>query len=60
MFIQAHQRWRRLYYGVCVGGEFRTAFEMCHLKNTPSQYNHLAGLLEVFKDKLVSKLKGLM
>ncbi|XP_031567041.1 rab3 GTPase-activating protein catalytic subunit-like [Actinia tenebrosa] len=52
MFIQASQRWRRLYYGVCLGGEFRTSFEMCHLKSTPPQYDHLAGLLEVFKDKL--------
>lgn len=54
MFIHAHKRWRRLYYGICLGGEFRTSFEMSHLKSTPPQYNHLAGLLDVFKDKLVS------
>ncbi|EDO49526.1 predicted protein, partial [Nematostella vectensis] len=59
MFIQAHQRWRRLYYGLCLGGEFRTLFEMCHLKHTPPQYAHLAGLLEVFKDKLACPLSPL-
>ncbi len=32
---------------------FRTVFEMVHLKSVPKQYSHLAGLLDVFKSKIV-------
>jgi hypothetical protein len=36
-----------------LGNGFRTLFEMAHLRHTPKQFNHLKGLLDVFKDKLV-------
>jgi Rab3 GTPase-activating protein catalytic subunit len=35
-------------------------FAMVHLKRTPAQYNHLAGLLDVFKSKLVSTSKNMI
>ncbi len=54
MFVQLHARWRRLYFGQAESPGFRTVFEMAHLKNFPSQYSHLSGLLDVFKAKLVS------
>ena len=55
LLVQLHQKWRRLYRGFCVGSGFRTVFEMAHLRHIPKQFNHLKGLLDVFKDKLVCK-----
>ncbi|XP_052237519.1 rab3 GTPase-activating protein catalytic subunit-like isoform X2 [Dreissena polymorpha] len=54
VFIQIHQKWRRLYQGVCVLPGSSVEFGMVHLQRTPPQYNHLAGLLDVFKAKLGS------
>ena len=53
LLVQLHHKWRRLYRGLCLGNGFRTLFEMAHLRHTPKQFNHLKGLLDVFKDKLV-------
>ncbi|PFX20709.1 Rab3 GTPase-activating protein catalytic subunit [Stylophora pistillata] len=52
MFAHVRQRWRKIYYGLCIGGGFRTVYEIAHLRHVPMQYRHLAGLLEIFKDKL--------
>ncbi|XP_028409071.1 rab3 GTPase-activating protein catalytic subunit-like isoform X2 [Dendronephthya gigantea] len=52
LLVQLHHKWRRLYSGLCLGGGFRTCFEMSHLRHIPTQFNHLKGLLDVFKDKL--------
>ncbi|XP_068752396.1 rab3 GTPase-activating protein catalytic subunit-like isoform X2 [Montipora capricornis] len=52
MFAHILQQWRRIYYGLCIGGGFRTTFQISHLRHIPSQYRHLAGLLEIFKEKL--------
>lgn len=46
-----------MYAGECQGPGLRTDFEMVHLRKVPSQYNHLSGLLDVFKYKLVSAVK---
>ncbi|KAL4221433.1 Rab3 GTPase-activating protein catalytic subunit [Mactra antiquata] len=54
MFVQAHQKWRRLYQGTCVLPSANIEFGMVQLKRTPPQYNHLAGLLDVFKAKMGS------
>ena len=56
LLVQLHQKWRRLYRGLCLGSGFRTLFEMAQLRHTPKQFNHLKGLLDVFKDKLVCSL----
>ncbi|XP_013395929.1 rab3 GTPase-activating protein catalytic subunit-like [Lingula anatina] len=56
VFIQGHQKWRRLYYGLCEFPGVRTSFDMVHLKRIPPQYNHLSGLLDVFKGKLASPI----
>ncbi|KAI5628572.1 rab3 GTPase-activating protein catalytic subunit [Silurus asotus] len=34
------------------GPGVRTDFEMVHLRKVPSQYNHLSGLLDIFKAKI--------
>ncbi|KAL9957793.1 hypothetical protein ACROYT_G034737 [Oculina patagonica] len=52
MFAHVLQRWRKIYFGLCIGGGYRTVFEISHLRHVPTQYRHLAGLLEIFKDKL--------
>ncbi|XP_041356173.1 rab3 GTPase-activating protein catalytic subunit-like [Gigantopelta aegis] len=52
VFIQVQQSWRKLYCGTCSLPGASVEFEMVHLKKTPTQYNHLAGLLDVFKSKL--------
>jgi len=55
MFLQTHARGRRLYSGLAEFPGFRTSFEMVELKTAPHQYTHLAGLLDVFKTKIVSR-----
>ncbi|KAM6987009.1 rab3 GTPase-activating protein catalytic subunit [Aplochiton taeniatus] len=52
MFVQIQQKWRRMYAGECQGPGVRTDFEMVHLHKVPSQYNHLSGLLDIFKSKI--------
>uniref|UniRef100_A0A3Q2EFP5 Rab3 GTPase-activating protein catalytic subunit n=1 Tax=Cyprinodon variegatus TaxID=28743 RepID=A0A3Q2EFP5_CYPVA len=55
MFVQIQQKWRRIYAGECQGPGVRTDFEIVHLRKVPSQYNHLSGLLDIFKSKIVSR-----
>lgn len=55
LFVQIQQKWRKMYTGECQGPGVRTDFEMVHLRKVPSQYNHLSGLLDIFKAKIVSK-----
>lgn len=56
IFAHVLQQWRRIYHGLCIGGGFRTTFLLSQLRHIPSQYGHLAGLLDIFKDKLVRKV----
>ena len=53
IFLQVHQRWRRLFLGQSNAHSFQTVYEMVHLKHVPHHYNHLAGLLDIFKGKIV-------
>lgn len=57
IFVQIQQKWRRMYTGECQGPGVRTDFEMVHLRKVPSQYNHLSGLLDIFRAKIVSAVK---
>ncbi|XP_039990752.1 rab3 GTPase-activating protein catalytic subunit isoform X2 [Xiphias gladius] len=59
MFVQIQQKWRRMYAGECQGLGVRTDFEMVHLRKVPRQYNHLAGLLDIFKSKIGCTLSPL-
>uniref|UniRef100_A0A3Q1CI55 Rab3 GTPase-activating protein catalytic subunit n=1 Tax=Amphiprion ocellaris TaxID=80972 RepID=A0A3Q1CI55_AMPOC len=52
MFVQIQQKWRRMYAGECQGSGVRTDFEIVQLRKVPSQYNHLSGLLDIFKSKI--------
>ncbi|GFN74143.1 hypothetical protein PoB_000064900 [Plakobranchus ocellatus] len=53
LFVQLHSMWRKLFTGTAlVKGGASVEFEMAHLKRFPSQFCHLAGLLDVFKSKL--------
>uniref|UniRef100_A0A3P9L0P4 Rab3 GTPase-activating protein catalytic subunit n=1 Tax=Oryzias latipes TaxID=8090 RepID=A0A3P9L0P4_ORYLA len=52
VFVQIQQKWRRIYAGECQGPGVRTDFEIAHLRRVPSQYNHLSGLLDIFKSKI--------
>ncbi|XP_056285379.1 rab3 GTPase-activating protein catalytic subunit isoform X3 [Pseudoliparis swirei] len=56
---QIQQKWRRVYAGECQGPGVRTDFEMVHLRKVPSQYNHLSGLLDIFKSKIGCTLSPL-
>lgn len=51
-FTQLQQKWRKLYTGIALVPGASVEFEMLHLRKIPSQYTHLAGLLDVFKAKL--------
>ncbi|XP_034717220.1 rab3 GTPase-activating protein catalytic subunit isoform X2 [Etheostoma cragini] len=59
MFVQIQQKWRRVYAGECQGPGVRTDFEMVQLRKVPSQYNHLSGLLDIFKSKIGCTLSPL-
>ena len=59
MFVQVQQRWRRLFFGICMGNGFHASYEMAHLKNTPPQCQNISGLVDVFKSKLVSYAENL-
>ncbi|TSM60542.1 Rab3 GTPase-activating protein catalytic subunit [Bagarius yarrelli] len=52
LFVQIQQKWRKMYAGECQGPGVRTDFEMVHLRKVPSQFNHLSGLLDIFKAKI--------
>ena len=53
VFIQVQQPWRQMYCGTSVMPEMSIEFDVLHLSRIPQQYSHLAGLLDVFKSKLV-------
>lgn len=55
IFVQLRERWRQMYHGWCEAGSMQSMFEMVHLKHIPIQLGHLAGLLELFKSKMVSQ-----
>ncbi|XP_034042016.1 rab3 GTPase-activating protein catalytic subunit [Thalassophryne amazonica] len=59
IFVQIQQKWRRMYIGECQGPGMHTSFEMVHLRKVPSQYNHLSGLLDIFKSKIACTLTPL-
>ncbi|XP_073401637.1 rab3 GTPase-activating protein catalytic subunit isoform X1 [Dendrobates tinctorius] len=59
IFVQIHQKWRKLYVGECQGPSVRTDFEMVHLRKVPNQYTHLSGLLDIFKSKIGCPLTAL-
>lgn len=54
VFVQLQQMRQKYFLGVCEGSGIRTSFDMIHLHRTFPQYNHLSGLLSLFKSKLVS------
>ncbi|CAM1322145.1 RAB3GAP1 (predicted) [Pycnogonum litorale] len=56
LFVQVHQLSQEFYIGICEVANIRTNYEMVYLKRLPSQCNHLAGLLDVFKSKLANPL----
>ncbi len=43
--------------GVAEGGDSRVDYNMVHLKHTPPNYQHLSGLLDLFKAKLVRTIR---
>lgn len=54
-FIQVHKQWRQMFVGVAEGpAGIRVNFDTIHLKQAPSKYMHLAGLMDMFKSKIVS------
>lgn len=60
VFVQVHQKWRQMYVGVCESGDVRVDFDMVHLRQTPSHFGHLSGVLELFKSKLRSPVEQLV
>ena len=58
IFIRVQHEWRNMFIGICEGSGLRTHFNICHLQYVPHQYRHLAGLLDIFKSKLVCFLRA--
>eukprot|EP00918_Siedleckia_nematoides_P075131 GHVU01164295.1.p1 GENE.GHVU01164295.1~~GHVU01164295.1.p1 ORF type:complete len:938 (+),score=116.09 GHVU01164295.1:61-2814(+) len=59
VFVHSHARWRKLYFGLSCCAGFMTSYESVHLARAPSQYNHLTGLLDVFKAKIACPVNPL-
>ncbi len=55
-FCQLGQRQRKFYSGICGNDSIRTHFEMIHFKDIPNPYRYLSGLLNLFKEKLMSPI----
>ncbi|KAJ8320495.1 hypothetical protein KUTeg_002082 [Tegillarca granosa] len=56
IFIQIQHQWRKMYSGISVIPGINVEFDVIHLNKPPSQYNHLAGLLDVFKAKMATQV----
>ncbi|XP_048775837.1 rab3 GTPase-activating protein catalytic subunit-like isoform X2 [Ostrea edulis] len=56
VFIQVQQYWRKMFCGACVLPGSSIDFDVIHLKTAPPQYNHLSGLLDVFKAKMATQI----
>ena len=53
LFVQVQRSKRRMYDGVWLSGDgLRTDFSVLELHQTPVQYGHLAGLMDIFKAEL--------
>ena len=60
MFIQVQKHWRHFYTGVCEGNGLRANFDTVHLKKTPPQFDHLSGMIDLFRSKLVGGMCSLI
>jgi Rab3 GTPase-activating protein catalytic subunit len=54
VFVQLHQPWRLVYVGMCGSDRVRVDFTVTHLRHAPAHFNHLSGLLNIFKSKIGS------
>lgn len=58
MFVQYHP-WKQDYFcGIAESSGIRTSFQMIHLKRFAKHYNHLSGLVALFRSKIGSKLSS--
>lgn len=57
MFVEVHEEWRMIYYGLCQNRNFVTHFDTIHLQRFPPKLHYLGGLLDVFKEKVVKFAK---
>ncbi|XP_057303709.1 rab3 GTPase-activating protein catalytic subunit-like isoform X2 [Hydractinia symbiolongicarpus] len=58
MFIQVHKKHRLFFFGMCLGGGFRTSYEMIQLSYTPHSCNHVQGMIETFQAKLACEISA--
>ncbi|XP_021364104.1 rab3 GTPase-activating protein catalytic subunit-like, partial [Mizuhopecten yessoensis] len=56
VFVQIQQFWRQMYSGICLMSGTTINFDVIQFQRVPPQYNHLAGLLDVFKAKLATQV----
>lgn len=54
LFVQIREKWQHCYLGVYENDDIRTNFEMIHLRKGPQHCQYLAGLLDLFKNKIMS------
>nr|XP_045611406.1 rab3 GTPase-activating protein catalytic subunit-like isoform X2 [Procambarus clarkii] len=52
MFVHVLRPSEKMYLGVGLGSGVRTDYDMVHMRHPPRQCTHLAGLLDVFRNKL--------
>ncbi|XP_062600840.1 rab3 GTPase-activating protein catalytic subunit-like [Saccostrea cucullata] len=56
VFIQVQQYRRQMFCGACVLPGSSIDFDVIHLKSPPPQFNHLSGLLDIFKAKMATQV----
>ncbi|XP_033728070.1 LOW QUALITY PROTEIN: rab3 GTPase-activating protein catalytic subunit-like [Pecten maximus] len=56
VFVQVQHFWRQMYSGICLMSGTTINFDVIQFQRVPPQYNHLAGLLDVFKAKLATQI----
>lgn len=54
VFVQIREKWQNSYLGIYENDTFRTDFSSVHLRKGPHHARYLAGLLDLFRTKMMS------
>ncbi|XP_053599638.1 rab3 GTPase-activating protein catalytic subunit [Plodia interpunctella] len=53
-FVKIREHWQQSYLGFYEDNEYKTSFDVIHLKRISNQCSHLSGLISLFKSKIAS------
>ncbi|XP_049869275.1 rab3 GTPase-activating protein catalytic subunit [Pectinophora gossypiella] len=55
-FVKIREHWQHCYLGLYEDNEYKTSFDVIHLKRISNQCSHLSGLVSLFKSKIASPI----